>query len=196
MFDARCGLLVQWLVAALRTHDGAQVRHFPADAHSDAGIRERDLRVRRQRSNRRWTLANPAACASVFLAILGCPPQTSAPTAEDTTPFKTIHTRLPEGHHDRERGDVVDVLPLDGHSDRTQATTGQHVHHAAALRAACLPWGPIAQVLAAKHLSPGRLAAASRPRKATFTARRPAGIICLLKVCEIGLPRLGNRVQA
>lgn len=31
MFDARCGLLVQLLVAPLRTHDGSQVRHFPAE---------------------------------------------------------------------------------------------------------------------------------------------------------------------
>ena len=56
------------------------------------------LRVRRQCSNRRRTPSSRAGRSRVFLVPIGCPPQVRVLTAHDTTPLKTIHTRLPEGH--------------------------------------------------------------------------------------------------
>jgi hypothetical protein len=69
-----------------------------ADAHSPSGMRERNLCVVRQRSNHRRSSSNRAESSQLFLVLIGCPPQNSVLTAHDTTPLKTIHTRLPQGH--------------------------------------------------------------------------------------------------
>jgi hypothetical protein len=69
-----------------------------AEAHNGLGMREGILRVRRQRSNRRWTFSSSPGSARAFLVLIGRPPQVHVLTAHDTTPLKTLHTRPPEEH--------------------------------------------------------------------------------------------------
>jgi len=70
-----------------------------AEDHSDSGMRERTLRVFRQRS-KRWRVRSSLAGSSgvVFRVLIGCPPHVRDSTTNDTRRLKTVHTRLPEGH--------------------------------------------------------------------------------------------------
>ena len=71
---------------------------------SGSGLREWPLRVLGHRSKRRRPASRQVGIAWVFLDLITWPPDHHRSTADDTRLVKSVHTRLPEGHLDSNRG--------------------------------------------------------------------------------------------